>query len=461
MVDAGSSGSPIRSCTQDLSAYFAELHRDSLGPGLTVALTDSSGLIDRFEYGVADARTGRPVDATTRFQIGSVTKAMTAAAALRLAQRRDLDLHAPVTDVLQWFRVQGDADLITPYHLLTHTSGLVFLIDTVPASRLAIWGLRDTKLLFEPGTRFAYSNMGYMLLGYVLAEIIGGSFEGAMRQLVFEPLAMDQSVGVLPEDPEPPMSAGHFRMLDRHPRWSQFTAAELTGGHAGVGSTSSDVARFLTMLLGDGRVDGEAFLSPESVAFMTHGIHDSGWPGYRYGCGLYAGIEEAMAGHRIIHHAGENPGFESAMIADLDCGLGVVVLVNSWSVPWSAAFHALEVLHADVLGLPAPERPAVGDEGVDEYLPIREDPPASLAPYVGRFRAHAPLLREHVVFAKGGSLFVWRAGFGEVPLIPTGQHVFGLGSAEGAELLEFSCLADGRALQSTLGGGVYARMDVE
>jgi len=103
-----------------------------------LALTTKDELIATRVYGVANADSAEPVTERTLFQIGSITKHFTATACLRLHEQGRLDLHGPVADVLDWFEVQSAFDApVTIHHLLTHTSGLIMMIDTNPSS----WGL--------------------------------------------------------------------------------------------------------------------------------------------------------------------------------------------------------------------------------------------------------------------------------------------------------------------------------
>jgi len=125
----------------------------NIGPGLSLALTNQDEILAAHVYGVANADSGEPVREETLFQIGSITKHFTAIACLRLAEQGRLDVNAPVTDVLDWFEVQSDFDSpVTIHHLLTHTSGLIMMMDTNPSSWAQTWALRNTSLGFEPGT---------------------------------------------------------------------------------------------------------------------------------------------------------------------------------------------------------------------------------------------------------------------------------------------------------------------
>ena len=140
--------------------------------------------------------TGDPVSEDTLFQIGSIAKPIVASACLRLFEQEKLDLHAPVEEVLDWFVVRSRFDSpVTIHHLLTHTSGLVMMIDTTPSSAYQVWSLRSTELGFEPGSKFSYSNVGYNVLQCIIEAITGMKLDHALRELIFGPLAMSASYG--------------------------------------------------------------------------------------------------------------------------------------------------------------------------------------------------------------------------------------------------------------------------
>ena len=338
-----------------------------LGPGISLALTTSDGPIATRFYGVANASSREPVMEETLFQIGSITKHFTAVACMRLHQQGRLDVHAPVADVLGWFEVQSAFDVpVTLHHLLTHTSGLIMMMDSNPSSWGQTWALRNTVLGFEPGTQFSYSNVGYNVLQCVIQTITGKTFDASLRELIFEPLGMSETIGEIRNALHDRMALGHKysahddRPVPRPERQVVVNWYELSSGCGSVVTTARDLARFLRMELNGGRSDdGTMFLRPETFEKLAHPYVEM--PGFfagtMQGYGVLVEQSEDTNGHRRMIGAGENLGYEAAMYGDIEAGLGVVLLVNSYDVPWRETKWILDVLLAAEEGRDLPVWP--------------------------------------------------------------------------------------------------------
>jgi N-acyl-D-amino-acid deacylase len=188
------------------SAVVRQFLQDNQIPGAVTALGLPGQQPDIRTYGVADLATGRPMTGGDRFKIASLSKPVTAEAILRLVRSGRLDLSARLADLLP--NISGSADQrahrITVRHLLQHSAGWdgaqtfdpFFLTDEAV---LALAGLEAHRiqdcsviadsmlarpLQFEPGSRYAYSNLGYCWLGQILARVHGESYDKAVHALV-------------------------------------------------------------------------------------------------------------------------------------------------------------------------------------------------------------------------------------------------------------------------------------
>jgi CubicO group peptidase (beta-lactamase class C family) len=233
-------------------------------------------------YGVqilGGTRTGAesvPVTADTLFDLASLTKVVaTTPALLRLYDAGDLGLDDPVSRFLPAYAEGAKAE-VTLRHLLTHSSGLpahrpFHRLPGTPASRLAAAAAEPLEA--APGTRVVYSDIGFMLLGAVIAQVYGAGLDHAARELVFEPLGL-ASTGYLP-DPgrvfaatEPDPDTGEpitGRVHDEN-------AYALGGvaGHAGVFATVGDLVRYVQAgWLGKDGAGGAEFLSARARAAAT------------------------------------------------------------------------------------------------------------------------------------------------------------------------------------------------
>src|SRR5207237_3299515 len=151
-------------------------------PGAVLGLTDRERRLGVIAAGRANAFTGAPGEEGTRFEIGSISKSFASVVALQEMEKGTLDVHAPVTESVPWFRVRSEYGPITTHHLLTHTSGLIMGMDFADDAIPAVESLARTSTGFAPGERYAYSNDGYKLLGLVLERVTGRSIRALLRE---------------------------------------------------------------------------------------------------------------------------------------------------------------------------------------------------------------------------------------------------------------------------------------
>jgi CubicO group peptidase (beta-lactamase class C family) len=277
--------------------------------------------------GLADADSGRPCTAGTRFQICSVSKQFTAAAVLLLADRGRVALDDPLP---RWF---ADAPPqwqdITLHHLLTHTSGLghwreypgLDPYQQVPEEQL-VELLRPVPLKSRPGDQWSYSSPGFILLGWIVQHASGEPFDAFMADQVFGPLGLrSTSAGDPPGGPD--MARGYH---GGQPVRSFDMATN--AGTGSVWSTVDDLIRWDNALaagelLSAGRRDAmltaHAPLGPDEVGtgspLTAHG----------YGYGWAIGT---LAGRRIYFHTGDNPGYLSFNAWLPDDDVQIALLAN-------------------------------------------------------------------------------------------------------------------------------------
>ena len=155
-------------------------------------LTDRDGLLGVLPVGKADAASpARRSTEETRFEIGSISKSFAALIALQEVERGTLDLSAPVTEYVPWFRVRSEFGSaygpITTHHLLTHTSGLIMGMDFADDAIPAVESLARTSTGFPPGERFLDSNDGYKLVGLILEHVTGSTIRELLSRAGVRP----------------------------------------------------------------------------------------------------------------------------------------------------------------------------------------------------------------------------------------------------------------------------------
>ena len=222
-------------------------------------------------------------DATTEdtlYDAASLTKVIaTTTAVMQLVERGKLDLDAPVARYLRPFGAHGK-DIVTLRHLMTHMSGLRPGIPATPAwssYASAITRACAEELRSVPGSGFVYSDINYIVLGELVRLVSGRTLDVYTREEVFGPLKMADTGYLPPKEKLPriaPTELFEGKML--HGIVHDPTARKMGGvaGHAGLFTTTADLARFCRMILNGGELDGVRILSAASVAEMTRVQND-------------------------------------------------------------------------------------------------------------------------------------------------------------------------------------------
>ncbi len=163
----------------------------------TVLISKGGNLLLKKGYGYSNTEKKIANDASTIYNIASLTKTFTAALILKLQEEGKLSIEDRLS---KYYPAFPNADKITIHHLLTHTSGLFNYTDDKN-----FWAMDQTKevkleemivlftdkpLQFQPGTNFRYSNSGYTMLGYIIEKVTGMSYASALDRFIFQPLGM-------------------------------------------------------------------------------------------------------------------------------------------------------------------------------------------------------------------------------------------------------------------------------
>lgn len=279
-------------------------------PGAAIAVIAGGEVI--LLRGFGKDQKGQPIGPETGFRLGSMSKAFTAMAALRLVEAGVITLDQPVADFLPPIRAPGWQGL-TLRHLLTHSSGLPRTVPAPPAGApLAahIAAMRDISVI--PGAPHLYSSANYLLAAAVLEHASGQPFPELLKTQVLDPLDMR---------PLPPVQGSRYWAV-----WPRTVPLREDPGRlatACVTATASEMVRFLEFQLGDGTWQGQTLLDPRSVEDMHRG-QVSG-DGFRYGLGWR---EMPLAGVRSVQHGGVLPDYSGKMILLPDQRAAVVVLTN-------------------------------------------------------------------------------------------------------------------------------------
>ena len=305
-------------------------------PGASIAVVRDFEVHWAKAYGVADVATGRPAETSTRFQAASISKPVTAMAAMRLAQDRTLDIDGDVNAMLTSWKVP-ETDLnrgqpVTPRALFSHTSGaddgfgfpgydpalprptLVQILNGEAPSNVGA-----VRFARPPFAGFKYSGGGLTLMQLALADLTGQDFAAFMHATVLGPLRMTSSSFAQPPPPEvaDQLSRAHDGQgRAMNTAWHVYPEQAA----AGLWTTPTDLARVLIEVQTAVRGPAGRVLSRASAKEMTAPV----------GVGPYAvgfGVEQRGEGW-YFGHGGSNWGFQANVLGHLRKGYGVAIMTN-------------------------------------------------------------------------------------------------------------------------------------
>ena len=354
------------------------------GVGATVAVVENGRVLLAKGFGRRSIESPVRVDDTTLFGIGSVTKQFTAAAALLLAEDGRLSLSDTVA---KYYPGASRANDITILDLMNHVSGYpdYYPLDFVDRRMLKpidpddlIRQYAGAPLDFEPGTRWSYSNTGFVLLGRILEKASGQSLGSFLRQRIFEPLGMTDTA-YEPAKDDRRVAAGFtsfaLTTLSRAAREGD----GWVGGAGAIYATAADIARWDVALM-EGRV-----LKPASWELMTRPRMLANGKSSNYGCGLSVATRDGLT---VFTHGGAVSGFIARNTFIPQTRSAVVVVINDEDGPLANAIveHALHaVLPAQAASVPVTTGPSAARDDRGEIPRVNGPPPGEKA--AAMFRA--------------------------------------------------------------------------
>jgi CubicO group peptidase (beta-lactamase class C family) len=377
--------------------------------GIVVGLVGPEGrrIVAHGHFGKDDPRF---VDANTVFEIGSVTKIFTALLLADMIQHNEVKLDDPVTKHLPADAVipQRGGKEITLVDLATHTSGLPRIPDNFSpeADPLNIYAdysieqlyqfLSNYRLTRDIGTQWAYSNLGYGLLGHALTRRAGADYETLVRDRIVRPLGMKSTATTLSPEMKARLAVGHNLASEVVPNWDLTTFA----GAGGLRSTANDLLTFLEMALGIKQTP----LAPALVTTLAVRRPS----GTRSESGLGWGIMKSGEDEMILHNGG-TVGYTSFIGFLMKEKVGVVVLANTSSIGVeNIGYHLL-----------SPEIPLASPP--KQHIAMAIDP-RLYDGYVGRYRLQPDFIL--TVTREGHHLFVQATGYEKVEFFPKGEQDF-------------------------------------
>jgi CubicO group peptidase (beta-lactamase class C family) len=317
----------------------AEMARQKI-PGLALLVSRSGRVVRAQGYGLANVELQVPVKPETIFQSGSMGKQFTATAVMMLVEEGKIGLEDPLTKFFPdapaaWTQV-------TIRELLSHSAGFTdypknfdMRKDYTEAQVLKI--VEAIPLAYTPGTRWSYSNLGYLTLGIVIHKVTGEFYGDFLQERIFRPLGMNTTRIISEADIVPNRSAG-YRLVKGELKNQEWVAPTVnTTADGSLYFSIEDLAKWDAALYTDKLLKRSSLEQMWTVAKLKNGQPNSG----DYGFGWFI---EARNGHRIVEHEGAWQGFETDIVRELDDKLTVVVLDNlADSEPKKLVDHVAEM----------------------------------------------------------------------------------------------------------------------
>ncbi|MBU1378158.1 MAG: beta-lactamase family protein [Alphaproteobacteria bacterium] len=408
-TSGGPAAARFNSAVAEIAAYAAR-HVEAYGlPGLTLSLVGPDGFTALVRLGYADVDRRVRVGPDHLFQIGSITKSLTALAAHRLIDAGKLSLDDDAAKILPELPLPGPG--FTIKRLLEHSTGLAHDVPLFPRG-----GNGRMWQGFPGGSQFSYSNTGYMIASACIARVSGRPFGEVLAETVLRPLSMTATKPLIVGADRALYAQGYGPFLgDRPPpRLGRLAATpwtDMTEGSGSVASTGADMARYLHWMIDAANGRGAPLLSDAGAKRWLDTVIDA--PGWETGARYGGGVAHVQVGERtLLHHTGGMVSFSSAFHVDPQAGVGAFASSNVGGLnyrPRAITAYACQRLRAALTGGDAP-KPAPAPAP----LPPRE----ALA---GRYRSRAG--ETLTVEASRGGLTATLAGR-RIALEPGGDDVF-------------------------------------
>lgn len=325
-----SSFSVFKSQLDEVVPRILEEHK---APGIVLAFVQNDEIIGLLPYGFANVETREPITENTMFNVGSISKVVTAWGAMQLVEQGEIGLDTPINQYLKRWQIpesEFNTEKVTLRNVLSHTSGLSLgpyrgwdsggnlpsIVDSLNGDNN---GAGSVELIHHPDTEWSYSGGGYSIVQLLIEDVSGMNFEDYMQQNVLIPLGMNNSTFEVTTD-EMEKSATPYDENGVETTMVYFAEKAAAGLH----TTAVDLARFNQAVLRnkeDSEYNGAAVLSEELINQMIEPAPNTD--------GRWSMSYVIDAENESLGFAGFNRGWVSLTRSVTDQNFGYVILMNS------------------------------------------------------------------------------------------------------------------------------------
>jgi len=310
-------------------------------PGMAIGVITENKTAYARGFGYKNINTREPITATTLFHMASISKPFVATAIMQLIEQGKIDLSAFVTTYLPYFKLADERyKEITIQQMLSHVSGMPDVMDyewdnpvyDEGALERYVRSLTDRKMRFDPGTKFAYSNMAFECLGDVIGKVSGMSFADYEKKHILDPAGMKESTFLKPEHLPENWAAGHLKSLISV-AWDGYPYNRMHGPSSTLHSNAIEMCHWAITNINRGTFKGNKILESSSYDVLWKPWFETGRGDSRNAAVGLSWFLGEYRGEKSVSHGGGDKGFNTYLTILPEKAMAVVVLCNYIPAP--------------------------------------------------------------------------------------------------------------------------------
>ncbi len=299
-------------------------------PGLSLAIIKDGKILKTAGYGFANVEKKIAATPETIYELASVSKQFVAAGTMLLVEQGKVNLDEPIATYLH--NTPAAWSNVTVRRLLSHTAGFKrddpLGLRSNPSDAEMFEAIAKTPLQSDPGKEWSYSNAGYNLWSFALAEQTSESWDKYLAEKIFKPLHMDNTFHISTRATATNFAVGY--MTNKLGDWRRAPKIDRTFASGGIASTVLDMAKWDAALYTEQILKRSSFDELITRAKLSNGEPVKTQTGWSYGLGW--GVGTTVNGHKAMSHNGSRPGFSTYIMRCYEDKLTVVILCNEWHV---------------------------------------------------------------------------------------------------------------------------------